>query len=99
MKLNYEQTITSALNEIDNYYYAYQQSRHGYSNLQKKYEYDKKITGYYKNRYDQGVSEFREWVNAINTERSSLLSLLDAKYSILRNENAVYQAMAGKYRR
>lgn len=99
VKLNYEQTITSALNEIDNYYYAYQQSRHGYSNLQKKYEYDKKITGYYKNRYDQGVSEFREWVNAINTERSSLLSLLDAKYSILRNENAVYQAMAGKYRR
>lgn len=99
VKLNYEQTVTSALNEIDNYYYAYQQSRNGYSNLQKKYEYDKKITNYYKNRYEQGVSEFREWVNAINTERSSQLSLLDAKYSILRNENAVYQAMAGKYRR
>lgn len=99
VKLNYEQTVTSALNEIDNYYYAYQQSRNGYSNLQKKYEYDKKISGYYKNRYDQGVSEFREWINALNTERSSQLSLLDAKYTILRNENAVYQAMAGKFRR
>lgn len=99
VKLNYEQKVTSALNEIDNYYYAYQQSRNGYSNLQKKYEYDKKISSYYKNRYDQGVAEFREWINAINTERSSQLSLLDAKYTILKNENAVYQAMAGKYRR
>lgn len=99
VKLNYEQTVTSALNEIDTYYYAYQQSRNGYSNLQKKYEYDKKISSYYKNRYEQGVSEFREWINAINTERSSQLSLLDAKYTILKNENAVYQAMAGKYRR
>lgn len=98
-KLNYEQTITTALNEIDNYYYAYQQSRNGYANLQKKYEYDKKISGYYKNRYDQGVSEFREWLNAINSERASELNLLETKYVILKNENAVYQAMAGKYRR
>lgn len=98
-KLNYEQTVTTALNEIDTYYYAYRQSRNGYSNLQKKYEYDKKISGYYKNRYDQGVSEFREWLNAINAERASELSLLETKYTILKNENAVYQAMAGKYRR
>lgn len=98
-KLNYEQAVTTALNEIDTYYYAYQQSRQGYSNLQKKYEYDKKISSYYKNRYDQGVSEFREWLNAINTARQSELSLLETKYVILKHENAVYQAMAGKYRR
>lgn len=98
-KLNYEQTVTTALNEIDTYYYAYQQARNGYANLQKKYEYDKKISGYYKNRYDQGVAEFREWLNAINNERNAELSLLETKYTILRNENAVYQAMAGKYRR
>lgn len=98
-KLNYEQTVTTALNEIDNYYYAYQQSRTGYSNLQKQHASNKKISTYYKNRYDQGVSEFREWLNALNTERSSELSLLETKFNILRNENAVYQAMAGKYRR
>lgn len=98
-KLNYEETVTAALNEIDNYYYAYQQSRTGYSNLQKQHASNKKISTYYKNRYDQGVSEFREWLNAINTERNSELSLLETKFNILRNENAVYQAMAGKYRR
>ena len=96
-KLNYEQTLTSALNEIDTYYYAYQQSKAGFSNLQKKYDYDKRISGYYKNRYDQGISELSDWLSALNTERSSALSLLENKYNIIKTENAVYQAMAGKY--
>ncbi|MCT8572554.1 TolC family protein, partial [Glaesserella parasuis] len=73
-KLNYEQTVTTALNEIDTYYSTYQLSKSGYANLQKKYEYDRKISGYYKNRYDQGISELREWLSAMNTERSSELS-------------------------
>lgn len=98
-RLNYEQVITSALNEIDNYYYAYQQSKRNLANLQKQYDYAKRISGYYKNRYQQGVAEFREWLNAINTERNSELAIINAKYTILSNENAVYQAMAGKYRR
>lgn len=98
-KLNYEQAVTSALNEIDTYYYAYQQSRTSYANLQKKYQSDKKISDYYRNRYDQGVSEMREWLNALNTERSSELSLLEAKFTQIKNENAVYQAMAGKFSR
>ncbi|MDG6791212.1 toxin/drug exporter TdeA [Glaesserella parasuis] len=96
-KLNYEQTVTTALNEIDTYYSTYQLSKSGYANLQKKYEYDRKISGYYKNRYDQGISELREWLSAMNTERSSELSLLENKYTLLKNENAIYQAMAGKY--
>lgn len=98
-KLNYEQSVTSALNEIDTYYYAYRQSRTSYANLQKKYQSDKKISGYYKNRYDQGVAEMREWLNALNTERSSELSLLEAKFTQIKNEAAVYQAMAGKFSR
>lgn len=98
-KLNYEQTITSALNEIDTYYYAYRQSGLQYTNLQKKHQSDQKISGYYKNRYNQGVSELREWLNALNTERSSELALLDAKFTRIKNEVAVYQAMAGKYSR
>lgn len=98
-KLDYEQAITSALNEIDSYYYAYQQSQHRYANLQKKYQSDKKISGYYQNRYDQGISELRDWLNALNTERASELSLLEAKFTQIKNEAAIYQAMAGKYSR
>lgn len=98
-RMNYEQTITSALNEIDNYYYAYKQSRSSLGLLQQTYEKDKKISAYYKNRYNQGVSEFREWISAMNTELNSQLSILNQKYTILTNENLVYQAMAGKYKR
>ena len=98
-KLNYEQTVTSALNEIDSHYYAYQQSLSSYATLQQAYEHDKRISSYYKNRYEQGVSEFREWISSLNTELNSQLSILNQKYMILSNENTVYQSMAGKYRR
>lgn len=97
-KLNYEQTATSALNEISTYYYTYSQSKNSLSNLQKTYKYNKKISTYYKNRYDQGVAELRDWLNAINTENASKLAIVQAKYSTLQYENLVYQAMAGKYR-
>lgn len=98
-KLNYEQTLTSALNEIDTHYYAYEQARSSYATLQKTYEHDKHISTYYKNRYEQGASEFREWIGAMNTELGSQLSILKQKYTILSGENTVYQSMAGKYLR
>ncbi|HDL1112809.1 TPA: TolC family protein [Mannheimia haemolytica] len=98
-RLNYEQKITSALNEIDRYYYSYTQSRSSLEILQDTNAKNKRISSYYKNRYEQGVSEFREWITALNTELNSQLAILNAKYAILTNENAVYQAMAGKYRR
>ncbi|HDL1940272.1 TPA: TolC family protein, partial [Mannheimia haemolytica] len=95
-RLNYEQKITSALNEIDRYYYSYTQSRSSLKILQDTNAKNKRISSYYKNRYEQGVSEFREWITALNTELNSQLAILNAKYAILTNENAVYQAMAGK---
>lgn len=97
-KLSYQQTVNSALNEVDRYYFAYQQSKRSLANLQKKYDTDKRVSRYYQDRYEQGVSEFREWINALSTERNSELSLLNAKFNILQNETAVYQAMAGKFK-
>lgn len=98
-RMNYEQAVTTALNEIDNYYYAYNQSRSGFATLQQAYEHDRKISTYYKNRYNAGASEFREWIGAMNTELNSQLAILNQKYTILINENLVYQAMAGKFSR
>ena len=98
-RMNYEQTITSALNEIDSYYYTYNQSRSSFGLLEQTYEKNRKISTYYQNRYNQGVAEFRDWISAMNTELSSQISLLNQKYTILTNENLVYQAMAGKYSR
>lgn len=98
-KLNFEQAVTKALNEIDTYYYTYNQTKAGFNNMKKKFDYDKRISGYYKNRYDQGVAELRDWLSAINTEKSTELSILEAKYNLIQNENLIYQAMAGKYKR
>ncbi|HDL5646503.1 TPA: TolC family protein, partial [Mannheimia haemolytica] len=74
-RLNYEQKITSALNEIDRYYYSYTQSRSSLKILQDTNAKNKRISSYYKNRYEQGVSEFREWITALNTELNSQLAI------------------------
>ncbi|MEZ7719333.1 toxin/drug exporter TdeA [Haemophilus paraphrohaemolyticus] len=98
-RINYEQSITTALNEIDSYYYTYNQARSSLGLLEQTYEKNRKISTYYQNRYNQGVAEFRDWISAMNTELSSQISVLNQKYMILTNENLVYQAMAGKYSR
>ncbi|MDG6882267.1 Probable efflux pump outer membrane protein ttgC precursor [Phocoenobacter uteri] len=96
-KLNYEQTATKVLNEISTYYYSYQQSQKSFANLNETYLLNKKISQHYKNRYNQGITELRDWLNAINSANNSKLSVIQAKYTTLKNENLVYQAMAGKY--
>ncbi|WP_439327524.1 toxin/drug exporter TdeA [Lonepinella sp. BR2357] len=96
-RVTYEQGITTALNEIDTNYFAYTQSQQNYTNLKKKYDYDQRITKYYQNRYNAGVSELREWLTAANTEKASQVAILNAKYAVLQNENAIYSAMGGYY--
>ncbi|MFU2059829.1 toxin/drug exporter TdeA [Avibacterium volantium] len=93
--VNFEQSITKALNDIDTNYFAYNQARQNFANLQQTYNYNKRITQYYKNRYDAGIAELREWLNAASTERNSELSILNAKYNLIQSENAVYSAMGG----
>ena len=61
--------------------------------------YNQRITQYYRNRYNAGVSELREWLTAANTEKSSQLSILQAKYNMIQAENAIYSSMAGYYSR
>lgn len=95
--VNFEQSITSALNEIDKLYFDYQQAGVSLNNMQEKYSYDKKISGYYKKRYDAGISELKDWLTAENTAKIAEIALLNAKYNQIKSETAVYQAMAGYY--
>ena len=98
-RLNYEQSITKALNDVDTNYFAFTQAQSTLSNLQQTHSYNQRITQYYRNRYNAGVSELREWLVAANTEKSSQLAILNAKYQVLQSENAVYSSMAGYYSR
>ncbi|TYA25039.1 TolC family protein [Aggregatibacter actinomycetemcomitans] len=96
-RLNYEKSITVALNDVDTNYFSFTQAKKRFTNAQKTYIYNQRITQYYRNRYNAGVSELREWLTAANTEKNSQLSILQAKYNVIQAENAVYSSMAGYY--
>ncbi len=96
-KLDFEKSITAALNEIDNFYYTYTQYQINYENTNVIFKYDNEISNYYKNRYENGVSELKDWLNALTTENDSHISLLNSKYNLIQSENKVYQSIAGKY--
>lgn len=98
VKLDFEKGITTALNEIDNYYFTYQNYQTNFNNVQNQYNDAVKIEKYYKIRYDQGASQMLDWLNAIQTTNNSKQSIVEAKYKLLSGENNVYKAMAGKYR-
>ncbi|OOF69242.1 toxin/drug exporter TdeA [Rodentibacter caecimuris] len=98
-RLNYEKSITTALNDVDTRYFTFTQAQQNLNNIQQTHNYNIKITQYYRNRYNAGVSELREWLTAANTEKSSQIAILNAKYNLIQSENAVYGAMAGYYSR
>ena len=98
-RLNYEKSITSALNDVDTNYFAFTQAQSQFANVQQTYNYNQRITQYYRNRYNAGVSELREWLTAANTEKASQLSILQDKFNVIQAENAVYSSMAGYYAR
>ena len=84
---------------MDTNYFAFRQAESSFANQQKTYQYNQRITQYYRNRYNAGVSELREWLTAANTEKASQIAILNAKYALIQSENAVYSSMAGYYSR
>lgn len=96
-KVNFEQSITTALNDIDKNYFAYTQANQQFTNEEKIYQTSAYMANYYKNRYDVGVTELRDWLSAKSTENSAKLALLNAKNALIQSENAIYSAMGGYY--
>ncbi len=96
-KLNFIESVTTALNEVSAAYSSVLNARQFLESSLAKYEKDVQISEYYRNRYDVGAAEFKDYLEALNTEDDSLISTLNAKYSLLRYENLVYRAMGGRY--
>lgn len=97
MKLELGQAITTALNEISTYYGGYSKTRSILENLENKYGYDKQITTYYDLRYQQGAGELKDWLEAINTQINTEISLVSNRYQLIQYENQIYKAIAGRY--
>lgn len=89
--------LNQALNEVAYYYFAYQKSVQIFNNTQQNINKAAEITAYYKIRYDSGKAEFKDYLEALNTENSLRKDLVQQKYQIIKYENYVYKAMAGRY--
>lgn len=95
--LNFEQALTTALNEVNTNYLAYQNAQATLKNTRQRYALDQKNSRYYQVRYQYGKNELKDWLEALNSEYSSAQNVLSQRYDVLKYENMVYKAMAGRY--
>ena len=96
-RLDFENSINIALNEVAYYYYAFENQKALYHNLQAKYAADLQIMSLYRLRYDSGKAEFRDLLDSMITVNSSQINLINNNYQVIKYENMVYKAMAGRY--
>ena len=83
--------------EVAYYYLAYEKANQSFDNIDENYKNSILITQYYKERYNNGKVEFRDYLQAIYSENALQKDLVQQKYQIIKNENYIYKAMAGKY--
>ena len=96
MKLNYAQTLTTALNEIDAGYKNLQNDEAVLLNLNQNLRNLSSISDIYKLKYDYGKTELKNYLEAQNSLLEGRTSLLAQKYKILQDEIGIYKATAGK---
>lgn len=94
-KLNFQQGIVTALNEIDYNYFLYVKEQENYINLKNINEYDNEIAINYERKYENGKVELREWLLSLNDEASSRLNIINFKYQLIKIENTIYQSIGG----
>lgn len=96
MKLNYAQTLTTALNEIDANYKNLQKDEAVLRNLNENLRNLSSISDIYKLKYDYGKTELKNYLEAQNSLLEGRISLIAQKYKILQDEISIYKAAAGK---
>lgn len=95
--IDFKDTLNQAVNEVVYYSAAYGYANNILKNTQKNYQNSQQITKYYKERYNSGKVEFKNYLEALYTENSLRKDLISQKYQTIKYENYVYKAMAGKY--
>lgn len=96
MKLNYAQTLTTALNEIDAGYKSLQKDEAVLQNLNENLRNLSSISDIYKLKYDYGKTELKNYLEAQNSLLESRIGVLAQKYKILQDEIGIYKAVAGR---
>lgn len=98
-KLEFEDSLTTALNELSVAIFNYNKYKDMYKNSRTKNSHDAAISKYYKLRYDAGSGEISDWLNAMNTALESELLALDHRYQTLKYETMVYKTMTGRFKK
>lgn len=96
-RLKFEQTITTALNEVAT---NYRKFAHAYAQLKtaaQQYQLSSQNSRYYRQRYLNGKNELSDWLNARTNQYSAQQTMLSQRYEALKYANMVYKSMAGKY--
>ena len=96
MKLNYAQTLTTALNEIDASYKNLQKDEAVLRNINENLRNLSSISDIYKLKYELGKTELKNYLEAQNSLLEGRVGVLAQKYKILQDEMSVYKAMAGR---
>ena len=96
MKLNYAQTLTTTLNEIDAGYKNLQKDEAVLRNLNENLRNLSSISDIYKLKYDYGKTELKNYLEAQNSLLEGRISALAQKYKILQDEIGIYKAAAGR---
>jgi len=96
MKLNYAQTLTTALNEIDAGYKNLQKDEAVLRNLNENLRNLSSISDIYKLKYDYGKTELKNYLEAQNSLLEGRIGALAQKYKIMQDEIGIYKATVGK---
>ncbi len=95
-KLDLENAVNTALNEVDAQYFGYEKTLEQVANMRRELEADIRAAAYHESRWKSGAGELEDWLSALNTCYSSRISLIKGKYDLISRENAIYRAMGGR---
>lgn len=95
--IDFKDALAQALNEVAYYSFAYGKTEHIYANVEKTVENNRQITAYYRARHQAGKASFKDVLQAVADENAAQKNLLAQKYQLIKYENLLFKAMAGRY--
>lgn len=95
--IDFKDALAQALNEVAYYSFAYGKTEHIYVNVEKTVENNRQITAYYRARHQAGKASFKDVLQAVADENAAQKNLLAQKYQLIKYENLLFKAMAGRY--
>ena len=95
--IDFKDALAQALNEVAYYSFAYGKTEHIYANVEKTVENNRQITAYYRARHQAGKASFKDVLQAVVDENAARKNLLAQKYQLIKYENLLFKAMAGRY--